>query len=357
MDIKYSYAFSLLVPALLASLLLLVQSTRAEAQDRAAIVLGKNDADGDGRIARDEWKQNKSQFDAMDLNKDGYLSLDELRARFASGKGPSSPANPPVDGAAAGRMPGEVGRGALDDETFCGVGRFLKECPVESSFQRGLVETGLRPRFPDGLRCRDIDEHYAIDYTGNRGGKESYHGGIDMPAPFGTPILAVAAGTVVTKTVGENSWRGKEIIIRHSPEDTGLPMWIYTQYAHFDAMPAVEVGGRVKMGQELGPTGNSGQGKTPGVQSNKRRPAIHFAVWYSTQPQYAIASNQLKVIPVDGWWMDPNALYRGKPPFDTATLKALPEAEKKVSIPVMLEDGTTEPAGTKVVWPYACEKR
>ncbi len=353
---KSARAIPLLAPALLAGLLLLGQSAPAEAQDRAANVLEKNDADGDGRIARDEWKLNKSQFDAMDLDKDGYLSLDELRARFASGKGPASQATPSAAGTIASMMPGQVGRVALDEETFCGIGRFLKTCPAKSPFQRGLVETGLRPRFPEGLRRRDIDEQYAIDYTGNRGGVESYHGGIDMPAPFGTPILAAAAGTVITKTVGEYSWRGVEIIIRHAPEDTGLPVWIYTQYSHFDAMPAVAVGERVKMGQNLGPTGNSGQGKTPGVQSNKRRPAIHFAVWYSTRPQYVIASNQLKVIPVDGWWMDPNALYRGNPPFDTAALKALPEAEKKVPIPVMLKDGTTVPAGTKVIWPYACEK-
>lgn len=351
---KSARAIPLLAPALLAGLLLLVQSVPAAAQDRAAIVLEKNDADGDGRIARDEWKLNKNQFDAMDLDKDGYLSLDELRARFASGKGPASQATPPAAGAMAGMMPGQVGRDALDEETFCGIGRFLKICPAKTAIQRGLDQTGLRPRFPERLNCRDIDEQYAIDYAGNRGGVESYHGGIDLPAPWGTPMLAAAAGTVITKTGDKNSYRGMEIIIRHAPEDTGLPVWIYTQYAHFDAMPAVEVGARVKMGQNLGPTGNSGRGPIPGVQSNKRRPAIHFAVWYSTRPEYVIARNV--VIPVDGWWMDPNALYRGNPPFDTAALKALPEAEKKVPIPVMLEDGTTVPAGTKVIWPYACEK-
>jgi murein DD-endopeptidase MepM/ murein hydrolase activator NlpD len=347
---KSTRAIPLLAPALLAGLLLFAQSAPAAAQDRAASILGKNDADGDGRIARDEWKLNKSQFDAMDLDKDGYLSLDELRARFASGKGPASQATAPAAGATAGMMPGQVGRGALDEETFCGVGRFLKACTIKIAIKRGLHETGLRPRFPEGLRCRDIDEQYAINYTGNRGGVESYHGGIDMPAPFGTPILAAAAGTVITKTGGADSYRGVEIIIRHAPEDTGLPLWIYTQYAHFDALPAVEVGDRVKMGQKLGSTGNSG------LKSDKRRPAIHFAVWYSTRPQYVIASNHMNVIPVDGWWMDPNALYRGKQPFDSATLKALPEAEKQVQIPVMLEDGTTVPAATRIIWPYACEK-
>jgi hypothetical protein len=85
-----------------------------------------------------------------------------------------------------------------------------------------------------------------------------------------------------------------------------------------------------------------------------RRPAIHFAVWFSEKPGFAIAG--IAVIPVDGWWMDPNALYRLKPPFDSASLRDLPDAEKDVAIPVMLDTGETVPADTKLIWPYACSR-
>tara|TARA_B100001964_G_scaffold228189_2_gene279028 strand:+ start:5483 stop:5698 length:216 start_codon:yes stop_codon:yes gene_type:complete len=56
----------------------------------------------------------------------------------------------------------------------------------------------------------------------------------------------------------------------------------------------------------------------------------------------------------DGYWMDPIALYRGRPPLDSGAMKALPMAEKQVPIPVVLDDGTMQPSDSKLVWPYAC---
>jgi len=54
--------------------------------------------------------------------------------------------------------------------------------------------------------------------------------------------------------------------------------------------------------------------------------------------------------------MDPNALYRKQPPFDTDSLIALPDTEKEVAIPVMVKGGEIVPAGSKVIWPYACSR-
>lgn len=245
----------------------------------------------------------------------------------------------------------------IDRKTRCAISR-SKRCDIQMALDYGLTETGLQPEFPTGMMCRDIDsEQWAISYTDKRP-RESYHGGIDMPAPFGTPILAVADGTVVALYEGRKSYRGKEIILRHTPEDTGLPYWIYSQYSHFDVMPNLEIGDRVKMGQILGPTGNSGiQGKS-GKQTKRygrkaRRPAIHFAVWYSDQPEYC--NNDRVIIPNGGRWMDPNALYRGKPPFESPELKALPESEKRVPIPVKIKGGGFVPANTRLIWPYMCE--
>src|SRR3972149_6164833 len=95
-------------------------------------------------------------------------------------------------------------------------------------------------------------------------GREQYRGGIDMPAPWDTPMIAAAAGTVVGKFLGERSFRGIEIVLRHSPDDTGIPLWIYTQYAHCSTVPALELGQRVRMGENLCPTGNTGIGRTDG---------------------------------------------------------------------------------------------
>jgi len=256
-------------------------------------------------------------------------------------------------GAAAQTLNGAMTRDALNREAICGIGRGRK-CDIEIAIDRGLFETGLRPVFPDGLDCRDIDEQWAIDYSGKRN-RRQYHGGIDMPAPYGTPIIAAAAGTVVAVYEGERSYRGREIVLRHSPDDTGLPYWIYTEYAHFDAAPDFKPGQRVAMGEVLGPTGNSGRGRHSVAQSDKRRPAIHFAVFFSENPGFVNLRDRV-IVPVGGYWMDPNALYRGKPPFDSASMKALPDSEKRVPIPVMLDDGTPIPEGTKLVWPYTCTK-
>ncbi|MBI4489318.1 MAG: M23 family metallopeptidase [Deltaproteobacteria bacterium] len=252
----------------------------------------------------------------------------------------------------------ETGKGrttgaALDPVTRCAIGRW-RTCDIKQAVARGLFETGLRPSFPENAKCRDIDEGYAISYAQKRN-REAYHGGIDMPAPWGTPMIAAAAGTVVGKYLGENSARGIEIVLRHSPEDTGIPLWIYTQYAHFSEMPTLKIGQRVRMGENLGPTGNSGIDPRRGTQSTKRRPAIHFAVFYSTGELYADIRDT--IIPVEGRWMDPVALFRKKLPLDSDSMKALPEEEKQVPISIMFDDGETFPADTKIIWPYTCARR
>ena len=91
------------------------------------------------------------------------------------------------------------------------------------------------------MNCGKIDEGWAIDYTPKRN-NPAIHKGIDIPKPFGEPILAVADGTVIG--IFENVWsaKGIEIMLRHTPEQTGLPFWIYSQYTHFDSMPNFEIG-------------------------------------------------------------------------------------------------------------------
>ena len=242
---------------------------------------------------------------------------------------------------------------ALDPVTSCAIGRW-RNCDIKQATDRGLFETGLRPRFPENAKCRDIDEGYAISYSHKRA-RETYHGGIDMPAPWGTPMIAAAAGTVVGKYRGADSARGIEIVLRHSPEDTGIPLWIYTQYAHFSEMPTLEIGQRVRMGEKLGPTGNSGIDTRTGYQSSRRRPAIHFAVFYSTSELYADIRDT--IIPVEGRWMDPVALFRKILPLDSGSMKALPETEKQIPISIMFGDGEAFPANTKIVWPYTCTRR
>lgn len=248
----------------------------------------------------------------------------------------------------------------LDKFIRCAMGRPAMagrtDCTLEPAIERGLFATGITPRFPNNTECRHIDDYWAMDYSKKTKVKGSYHGGIDMPAPFGTPIYAAANGTVVGKFLGNNNLRGIEIVLRHSPKDTGLPVWTFSQYTHFSEMPAQEVGERVLMGEFLGPTGNTGISIKTGKQSETRRPAVHFGVVYNANGNYAVMK-KIAIIPEDGYWMDPNAFFLVDHPFDTETLKALPENEKAVPIPVLLDDGNTIPSDTKTVWPYTCSKQ
>jgi murein DD-endopeptidase MepM/ murein hydrolase activator NlpD len=315
------------------------------------------DENGDDKLDKAEWKR-RGNFERLDEDGDGYLTLREVRVIYkghdqrdydwppAGMQTPTIEIDPAIATDRRDTNP-------LDEETLCGIGR-AAGCGTEQQMSRGLTATGTGPRFPDNARCPGADDYWAMDYTSKRN-RASFHGGIDLPAPWGTPMRAVAAGSVVTLYEAHQSKRGTEVVLRHSPEQTGLAMWTYSAYGHLDAMPDLKVGQRIKMGQIIGPTGNSGisaKGKKGSGQSATRRPAIHLAMFYSSTNTYSESNNT--IIPVDGYWLDPIAFYSKSGPYDSPSVIALPDSEKSIPIPVMFEDGSTSPADTLRVWPYVC---
>lgn len=330
---------------------------KQEDRDRAAEDFPRIDANGDDKLSPEEWLR-RGNFARLDADGNGFLVFEEFRALYAGhddksytwqAVGPRGADGEHDPSAIAAR----VSAGELDRETKCAIGRSRK-CDAAPSIARGMFATGLGPAFPARANCPGIDDYWAMDY-GFKRSRESYHGGIDMPAPWGTPIVAAAAGTVVGVFKGSDSARGMQIVLRHSPEDTGMEgLWTYTQYGHLDRMPTQVVGQRVRMGEYLGPTGNSGVSGKTRTQTSLRRPAIHFAVVYSRREHFAEVRDV--IMPVDGRWMDPVAFYRLAPPFDSAALKALADVEKTVPIAVMFDDGSLAPAHTKRIWPYACAR-
>lgn len=357
----------------IATLLLGGWSFVAQAEgDRAARAIKMQDNDGDGKISLGEWRRSRDRFKEIDADDDGFVTIEELRTAFSDGPPQGRPG---ADGAAqdaaaqagaestrqaAGKgRDGETTEDAISQTDLCAMSR-SKRCGNTDAIAYGLFETGLKPRFPDNAKCRGIDEHYAKDYSSKRP-HEIYHGGIDIPAPYGTPMLAAATGTVVARYGADNSARGIEIVLRHSPDDTGLTYWLYTQYTHFDKMPKWEIGQRVRMGETLGTTGNTGIAPMKGgrQQSDRRRPAIHFAAFYTQSGRFAevVRRDTTFLIPVGFRWMDPVALYRNAEPRDSESMKALPKAEKAVSVAIRFHDGEISPADAKIIWPYACKRR
>ncbi|MEW8508137.1 MAG: peptidoglycan DD-metalloendopeptidase family protein [Candidatus Thiodiazotropha sp.] len=297
--------------------------------------MSKLDRDGDGRISREEWRK-KRIFDKVDLDGDGVISFHELQIRLGEKK---------PDPQSGIDMPDPVTISAI---------RRGRHDSVQDLRDRGLIETGLYPVWDEDVVCPDIDHWFAMDYSRVRP-KEAYHGGIDIPAPFGTSVHAVMDGEVIAIYEGKQSPRGIEVVLRHTPEESGLPLYLYSRYTHFKRMPEVEVGQRLKMGDVIGATGNTGVLSCElkrEICRKTRRPALHFDILYSSNEKYYDSGNM--VIPFEAQWMDPNALYRKSMPVASRTMAALPRKQKAVHISYMLESGEVYPPDSKMIWPYLC---
>ncbi|MBQ5312116.1 MAG: peptidoglycan DD-metalloendopeptidase family protein [Oscillospiraceae bacterium] len=106
------------------------------------------------------------------------------------------------------------------------------------------------PQFIEGTGsgeyCWPVDGGYISAHIGDRRG----HKGIDIAAPYGTPIYAAAAGTVVESSTGWCGGYGNVIQILNDDGNT-------TVYAHQSELSA-QVGDHVEMGQLIGYVGSTG---------------------------------------------------------------------------------------------------
>ena len=116
-------------------------------------------------------------------------------------------------------------------------------------------------------RTADYRYGYLIKKEGN------VHGGLDIPAPEKTPVLAAGDGTVVFSGYGllfgegaRDDPYGIAVMIRHDIEHDGFTL--YTVYTHLD-QPLVQVNDLVKRGQKIGKVGLTG---------NTSGPHLHFEV-------------------------------------------------------------------------------
>ena len=92
-------------------------------------------------------------------------------------------------------------------------------------------------------------------------GERHNHAGVDFAAPAGTPVQAVAAGTV--RFAGERGGYGNLVIVAH-PD--GTESW----YAHQRDL-GVRAGQRVEAGAVLGTVGSTGRSTGPHLHLEVRR--------------------------------------------------------------------------------------
>ena len=82
-------------------------------------------------------------------------------------------------------------------------------------------------------------------------GFSNHHSGADLTAPYGSPVRAASAGTVIF--AGRYFGYGNMIDIRH-------PDGLVTRYAHLSKFsPGVKPGADVGLGETIGAIGTSGQ--------------------------------------------------------------------------------------------------
>lgn len=297
--------------------------------DRADKIVKKLDTDDNGKISIDEWKKSKSIFKDKDLNNDGFITADELRNNAKQN---------------VANLQDIIPFEQLDDITK---GAFIaKFGKRDYQIQRGLIESTLTPIYPKEYYCPKIDHIFGEPWKGpipNR-----FHMGTDIPAPWNEPIVAMADGTVIAKFKGEGKgFRGIQLLLRHTPEQTGLDGWLYTVYTHFNKIPTLNVGDKVKMGDILGPNGKTG------VPGKRREPHLHLTINFSKSDKYVLVEEL--VIPENGYHVDLVSLFKKPFLMNSNDFRKLPENEKDVKISYKLESGEFYPKDSKIIWPFMCD--
>ena len=118
----------------------------------------------------------------------------------------------------------------------------------------GASGCGL-PRWPASA---PLTSPYGLRTLGTR---LDMHHGVDLGVPVGTDVRAMAAGTVMV--AGAKSGYGLAVMIDHGGG------WV-TLYGHLDRVD-VSVGDRVRAGQHLGLSGNTGLSTAPHLHFEVRR--------------------------------------------------------------------------------------
>ncbi|MET9430515.1 MULTISPECIES: M23 family metallopeptidase [unclassified Streptomyces] len=127
---------------------------------------------------------------------------------------------------------------------------------------------------------------YTLTASFNQGGAmwSHKHSGQDFAVPIGTPVKAAHSGVVVKAGPnggGDGPAYGNAIVIKHS---NGT----YSQYAHLSKID-VSVGKKVKTGQLIAKSGNTG---------NSSGPHLHFEI--RTTPNYGSAINPASFLRSEG---------------------------------------------------------
>lgn len=173
--------------------------------------------------------------------------------------------------------------------------RELQDSQFDASWPSGYIVpvdgatiSSRASHLPGALRAYRNGRHEGFDF---------YQGTVSVPISYGTPIQAVAAGTVIRADHGytEMTLEEYEEVIAESqsslstpPEALdrlrGMQVWIshpggfVSRYAHLSGIePTVQAGSQVSQGQVIAATGNSGT--LEAAQLTQDDPHPHVELW------------------------------------------------------------------------------
>lgn len=221
---------------------------------------------------------------------------------------------------------------------------------------RSIRPSGLLPSFPVEAACPMVASPFGSTtrYDGSPRPASRFgglHGGIDLTLDEGTPLLAIASGTIVSVGIGGQA-EGNYVWLQHAPTDTGLRFWVYSKYQHLLEAPRHVVGAKVQVGHVVGLSGKTGT--TGGHYGARGYPHLHLTTVAGRSGQYERQGS--RIIAEAARIFDPVAMYvRGLNDLDD--IDRLSDDRRTVPIPYLAEDGSIRPTGSLVIWPVSCKSR
>ncbi len=170
----------------------------------------------------------------------GFMRLDSARTQRVRIQRPASPA---ISMSAPRTLPASVNISRTKDDDVLDL--FGASSATEQPAKFGRIShawplpASVVQKFTSAFGSRKDPFH----------GRDSFHGGIDIAAAIGTPVLASADG-VVTK-VENGSRYGKYVSVKHRDGSE-------SSYGHMSAQ-SVRVGQQVRQGQKVGELGSTGR--------------------------------------------------------------------------------------------------
>ncbi|MGE4317747.1 MAG: M23 family metallopeptidase [Deferribacterales bacterium] len=236
---------------------------------------------------------------------------------------------------------------------FAGQKNMKMRVPAEEVDTTEIFSTGIIPGFYNNADCTGISSLFASPtrYDGSRRPNfrnNGLHGGLDLSLEPGTPLLAFASGTVISKGMG-GMMTGIFIWTIHTPEDTGLPFYLFSKYQHLSEEANISVGDRVKTGDVIGFSGKTGT--EGGYYGSRGYPHLHWTIFAAASDEYKVKGDKVMT---KGYLVDPLIVYiKG---LNSVEQSIHPEeSQKNPEIPYEIENGALYPADAKFVWPVRCK--